>query len=436
MMKRFLAFLLALALMLPAAALGELTRTLQYGVTGEDVKEAQQRLAELEYYTGAQDGNFGKDMVTAVKQFQRVNQLTMDGKIGPKTYEAMNSSDAIGKNDPAAAGTLQYSSSGEAVKELQRQLRETYYYSGTIDGVFGSAVNRAVKAFQASAGLTVDGKVGGATRNALYNRSAKIFNGGIPVRGLASGDRGYDVFVLQQKLGSLNYISYYQAGYYDSYTVDAVKAFQQANGLKVTGKADATLRRYLWPTTINDKEEEENYYSGTPDDPYQDRTLKQGMYGNDVANMQMRLKAAGYLLGNADGIFGPITKAAVLAFQKDNNLKQDGIVGGQTWALIKTLAVGNAEQTVVDTSKPSVGAYTTKLRKGSSGAQVKKLQQQLIELGYLPSGEDDGKYGSKTAYAVMQFQKDQHISMDGVAGPQTFARLNEALGVQWDVPVG
>jgi len=206
--------------------------------------------------------------------------------------------------------------------------------------------------------------------------------------------------------------------------------------LKVNGKADSTLRRYLWPTTISNQEEEENFYSGTPDDPYTERTLKQGMYGKDVANMQMRLKSAGYLLGNADGIFGPVTKAAVLALQKDNNLKQDGIVGGQTWAYIKTLAVSNAEPTVVDTSKPSVGAYTTKLRKGSSGTQVKKLQQQLIQLGYLPAGEDDGKYGSKTAYAVMQFQLDHHISVDGVAGPQTFVRLNEELGVQWDVPVG
>ena len=437
MMKRVLAFLLVLVLMLPAAALADdPPRTLQYGLSGTDVLAAQQTLNALEYYTGALDGYFGTDMLNAVKAFQRVNGLTADGKIGPKTLAAMNSPEAIGKNDPRAAGTLQYSSSGEAVKELQRQLRETYYYSGTIDGIFGSAVNRAVKAFQASAGLTVDGKFGGATRTALFDRAAKIFNGGIPVRALASGDRGYDVYVLQQKLASLNYLSYCQNGYFDSYTVDAVKKFQQANGLKVDGKAGSTLRRYLWPTTINNAEEEENFYQGTPDDPYTERTLRQGMYGPDVANMQMRLKSAGYLLGKADGIFGPITKAAVLAFQKDNNLKEDGIVGGETWALIKALNVSNAEPTVVDSTKPSVGAYTTKLQMGSSGPQVKKLQQQLIALNYLAAGEDDGKFGKKTRYAVMQFQKDQHIAVDGIAGSLTFARLNEKLGVQWDVPVG
>ncbi len=430
-MKRIIAMLLVLALMIPAAALADV-RTLEVGMTGEDVKDAQVKLTALEYYTGPQDGIFSEEMLTAVKQFQRINGLTVDGKIGKKTLAALNSPDAIGKNDPLAAGTLQYGSSGEPVRVLQRQLRETYYYSGTIDGVFGSDVNRAVKAFQASAGLTVDGKVGAATIKALYNRKAAIFNGGIPVRDLASGDRGYDVLVLQQKLEILGYLDYYQAGYYDSDTVAGVKAFQKANGLKETGKVGSTLRRYLWPTTINNEEQDDHQYMGTPDDPYQDRTLRQGMYGQDVAAMQMKLKSAGYLLGNADGIFGPVTKAAVLAFQKDCNLKQDGIVGPQTWALINSLQVSNAEQTVVDPSSASVGAYTTKLRKGSYGAQVTKLQQQLIQLGYLPAGEDDGKYGTKTAYAVMCFQKDQGISVDGVAGPQTFSRLNEALGVQWE----
>ena len=427
-MKRLLAMLLALALMIPAAALAY-SQTLELGLTSAEVLDAQNKLAALDYYTGPLDGYFSKEMQNAVKQFQRINQLTVDGKIGKKTSAALDDPDAIGKNDPQAAGTLQYGSSGEAVKTLQRELRDTYYYAGTIDGVFGSDVNRAVKAFQSSAGLTVDGKVGGATINALYKRKAAIFNGGIPVRDLASGSRGYDVLVLQEKLEILGYLNYYQTGYYDSNTVEGVKAFQKANGLKEDGKAGSTLRRYLWPTTINQEEQDDKQYQGTPDDPYQDRTLKQGMYGPDVANMQMKLKAAGYLLGNADGIFGPVTKAAVIALQKDHNLKQDGIVGAQTWAAIYNLNAKEpfAEQEVVDPNSGSVGAYTTKLRKGSSGAQVKKLQQALIKLGFLAAGEDDGKYGNKTAYAVMQFQYYQGISVDGVAGSQTFVRLNEAL---------
>ena len=412
------------------------TQTLEYGMKGTEVLAAQKRLAGYGYYTGPLDSNYGSVMRAAVIQFQRKNGLVADGKIGPKTRSVLNSETAVGASETDIGKSLSIGMNGEEVKELQRQLRQTYYYAGTIDGIFGSAVLRAVKAFQASTGMYVDGKAGSKTQDALYNRTADIFNGGIPVRSLSSGDRGYDVYVLQKKLASLNYYNETPNGVYDTDTVAAVKAFQKANTLTVDGKFGSVVRRYLWPSTVTSQEEEENYYTGTPDDPYAERTIRLGSYGNDVARAQMRLKSAGYLLGNADGIFGKNTKAAVIKLQKDYNLKQDGIVGSKTWAIINTLSVSNAEQTVVEDNKPSVGANVTKLRRGSSGSAVKKLQQQLISLGYLPSGEDDGKYGPKTAMAVMMFQKDQKISVDGVAGTQTFVKLNEVLGVQWDVPVG
>ncbi len=450
MLKRLLALVLLLIMALPMAALAEgegavteeqpapVSRTLQKGMKGEDVLEAQILLQKYGYYTSVLDGSFGSYMVTSVKQFQRRNELVVDGKIGRNTWAALRSGTAVAKTDPDSTSTLSIGMHGEAVKELQRALRETYYYVGTIDGIFGSDVLRAVKWFQASAGLNADGKAGPRTLDALYNRTAKIFNGGIPVRELAQGSRGYDVYVLQKKLGDLNYnLNYATTGYYDSVTVAAVKAFQKENGLTVNGKAGSVLRRYLWPTTVSQAEEESHQYEGTVDDPYTERTLRLNMYGNDVANAQMRLKAAGYLFGKADGLFGKDTKAAVIKLQKDYNLKQDGIIGPATWTIIKSLNVSGAEPTVVDDNKTAVGAYTTKLRRGSRGTQVLKLQQQLIQLGYLNTGDADGKFGPQTAWAVMQFQKDQGISVDGVAGTQTFSRLNEALGTQWEEePVG
>ena len=435
MMKRVLAFLLALVVLLPAAALADSgAGTIAFGAKGENVLAAQERLQYYGYYNGKLDGVFGNGVLSAVKIFQKNNGLTVDGKIGPATLALLNSENAVFKNS-AAANTLQQGMTGEAVKELQRKLRETYYYSGTIDGIFGVNVTRAVKAFQASTGLQVDGRVGSATYDALFNGTAKIFNGALPRRTLSSGDRGYDVYVLQNKLASLNYLSITPSGYYGTDTVAAVKKFQTANGLKADGKAGPIVRRYLWPTTINDQEQQENDNKGTADDPYKDRSLRLGMHGSDVANAQMRLKAAGYLLGNADGIFGPKTKQAVVALQKDYNLKQDGVIGSETWAIIKTFNIKNAEQGVIDGGS-SVGSYTGSLRKGSSGASVKKLQNQLILLGYLAPGGDDGKFGAKTELAVRRFQRAEKLKVDGVAGTQTFVRINERLGTQWDVPVG
>lgn len=58
---------------------------------------------------------------------------------------------------------------GEDVKELQKKLTEVGFYIGTIDGSFGPATDKAVKAFQSSKGLVADGIVGPATFNMLDN---------------------------------------------------------------------------------------------------------------------------------------------------------------------------------------------------------------------------------------------------------------------------
>ncbi len=59
--------------------------------------------------------------------------------------------------------------------------------------------------------------------------------------------------------------------------------------------------------------------------------LRQGSKGNEVKEVQRRLKAWGYYKGSADGVFGAGTKSAVIAFQKKNGLKADGVVGASTY---------------------------------------------------------------------------------------------------------
>ena len=56
----------------------------------------------------------------------------------------------------AMAATLRVGSSGEEVKTLQTKLKRWGYYTGSIDGVFGSGTKKAVIAFQKKNGLTPD----------------------------------------------------------------------------------------------------------------------------------------------------------------------------------------------------------------------------------------------------------------------------------------
>lgn len=61
-------------------------------------------------------------------------------------------------------------------------------------------------------------------------------------------------------------------------------------------------------------------------------TVKYGSRGEDVTFLQQRLTANGYGVGSIDGIFGNKTLEAVKAFQIENGLTVDGIVGVNTWA--------------------------------------------------------------------------------------------------------
>ncbi len=439
-MKKLLSMVLILAIAvsmcgaaMAAYALGE--RTLSKGMQGQDVLEAQQRLTTYSYYAGTLDGKYGNATYKAVRSFQDRNGLPVTGIIDPTTAAVLLSDSAVYALVPAATTyVLAYGASGEAVKELQRELRNTYYYAGTISGNFDTATLTAVKAFQASASLTVDGKAGEKTKTALYDRTAAIFNGGIPVRTLSSGSRGYDVYVLQQKLLDLNYLSIVPSGLMATATVSALKAFQNDNALKVTGTLDANTRRALWPSTTQAQIDTENQETGTVDDPYTEPTLRYGSHGSTVVTAQLYLKAGGYLLGAADGIFGTVTLNAVKRLQGDYALTKDGVVGPATWAIMKLFNISNVEPTVVDPTAEAATVTTTKLYRGCTGSLVTKLQQALIQLSYLPVGEDDGIFGLKTYNAVRSFQTATGLTVDGIAGTRTLVKINEELGVQYIIP--
>lgn len=69
---------------------------------------------------------------------------------------------------PAAeAVTYKKGSSGAVVSQIQTKLKNWGYYTGDVDGVYGSATERAVRAFQRKNGLTADGKAGAQTLEAL-----------------------------------------------------------------------------------------------------------------------------------------------------------------------------------------------------------------------------------------------------------------------------
>ena len=154
------------------------------------------------------------------------------------------------------------------------------------------------------------------------------------------------------------------------------------------------------------------------------RTLQSGQTGSDVKALQERLKALGYLTVAPDGEFGEYTLTAVRAFQKKVGLKSDGIVGHST---LKALFSADAPKY----SPAQQYHITSVLMSGSSGSQVKALQQRLKELGYF-SDAIDGQYGTSTVKAVMLYQTQAGLTVDGIAGTTTVKQLLSTGAKKYD----
>jgi peptidoglycan hydrolase-like protein with peptidoglycan-binding domain len=129
---------------------------LKRGSKGQDVKDLQEALLELDFKPGAADGVFGVYTESAVKAFQKWTTLSADGIVGPDTWEKLDDAD---RSDP----TLREGSTGVAVRGLQRRLIAAGFGIDDIDGRFGPQTQAAVRAFQERHELDVDGIVGPQT---------------------------------------------------------------------------------------------------------------------------------------------------------------------------------------------------------------------------------------------------------------------------------
>ena len=148
-------------------------------------------------------------------------------------------------------------------------------------------------------------------------------------------------------------------------------------------------------------------------------TCQPGDKGEAVRNVQKRLKALGYLDGNADGDYGNMTKNAVKAFQSRNGLNVTGTVNSSTLKKLNSSDAKKASGGSTSGNSTSDGTCSP----GDKGEAVRKVQKRLQALGYL-SGTADGDYGNQTRNAVKAFQSRNGLSVTGTVNSSTLKKLN------------
>ena len=127
-----------------------------------------------------------------------------------------------------------------------------------------------------------------------------------------------------------------------------------------------------------------------------------------VAALQIGLRAQGYNPGPVDGVRGPLTRAALVAFQRRTGLRADGKLGRAT-----RRALGAR-------GRPLLGQR--ELYVGATGWDVAVLEFRLRRSG-LPHATIDGRFTWATARALQRYQRRHGLVADGIAGVRTYRAL-------------
>jgi peptidoglycan hydrolase-like protein with peptidoglycan-binding domain len=154
--------------------------------------------------------------------------------------------------------------------------------------------------------------------------------------------------------------------------------------------------------------------------------LMWGSKGALVKELQRLLVKKGHGI-DVDGDFGPATHRAVVRFQANAGLSADGIVGPNTARALTGGGQGGQQAPEPSQGNQGGGGVAVDgdpmLRRGSSGAHVKALQQLLNGKG---AGIGvDGEFGGQTESAVISFQLANGLAPDGIVGPGTAKKLND-----------
>jgi peptidoglycan endopeptidase LytE len=401
--------------------------TLRPGAKGTAVRQLQINLQQKGYL--AQKHKINSAYTSAVKKavgiFQIANAIKPAVALGvadEMTQQMLVSEDAVVYAEyveRVADAQLKLGGAGAHVKKVQTRLRVLGYYTGKIDSKYRAFTLEAVKLFQTANRLPANGVACRETRAVLYSGNAITraqHDAANFLTPLGVGAKGTQVNQLQEKLAAKGFYQGDPTGVFDARTRYAVRFFQEANGLKINGSANRTVRALA------------NSDAAVAFDEYA-KDLKlmllssKAKPGIRVAVLQRQLQELGYYKGVITGVYSKPVITAVRLFQTFNNLPAKDITGKANLA---------TRQKLLDAGALSYGQVygDDTLKYGQTGDAVKKLQTRLKELGYY-TGDINGRYDKTVVAAVKRFQKLSGLTQTGVAYSNTLSLLSSAKAISY-----
>ena len=133
-----------------------------------NIEDAQSQLFNLGLYNAQIDGKNNSITISAIKEFQKLAGLVVDGILGPNTKAALEKGEESYLNiGGAQIDVINVNNYSKDIEIAQQLLSDLDLYNGAIDGINGNQTKIAIKEFQKLAGLVVDGVLGPKTQSSL-----------------------------------------------------------------------------------------------------------------------------------------------------------------------------------------------------------------------------------------------------------------------------
>ena len=235
---------------------------------------------------------------------------------------------------------------------------------------------------------------------------------------LRLGDQGQRVQQLQMRLRELGYYPGDISGVFDTLTEQAVQLFELTYGTMQTGIATPSLQEMLFAETAPAYSAQS--YAAALNGNFSE--LQLGASGSNVLALQMRLRELGFPISHITGYYDQETAAAVSAFFQVYGNAPNSVATVSMQGELFTVdprTYSGATLAPTQTQTPS-GEQT--LSEGNIGSTVERIQQRLIELGYM-QGVASGTFDAATTEAVKAFQHVVGVSEDGVVTYGLYTQL-------------
>lgn len=270
----------------------------QYSTT---VLELQRELNRLGFNAGPVDGLMGARTRAAIQAYQRDNQLLVDGQPTSSLLSHVRATAQGRTPEPTSSST---EASSRLIADIQEVLRESGYTTGRASGRLDDQTRSAIRSYESDHGLLMSGEPSAELlRHMRASTAQATTTAPVDANTLARiqtelRERGYPVPLISGRM--------------DAPTRQAIREYQQGQGVPVTGEPSQALLDALRTGSADDAKPEA------------------GLSREQRAAAQRALNARGYDAGPPDGVLGPRSRSAIRTFQAASDLGASGTLDAPT----------------------------------------------------------------------------------------------------------